>query len=370
MLRKLLPISRAILCTLPTVTVAADTVKVRDVPPLEDVRIADLRDGELVFRGISGQILHIPPGRIEWIELDDCPAFGTAERQATTGNWNVAAQHYRVARGCMPSGWRRRLLDLRHLRACNHAGRFDEAAAIYTRLRATPGVASLSAPPTNPAPPGTPTNRRAMKHLIEALRGAQAGDSALRSLLLQLLIYENEPPEEHRELLGLPEPTSQPTSRPMPDPDRPRSLLPDKENSADRPPDDTPNPPQIPIDGFLTSAVRAALESDEPDRALRIITAARPFVGNAGQPQWRLLEGRTLLALERPGAAAALLMQLAEDAPRDVRHEALYSVGRAHEQLGQPAIARRIYAELLAEPDLAERLRTTVTVAHNRLKPD
>ncbi len=343
----------------PATAVHADAVKLVGRPVFRNVLISDYRDGRIIFRGVSGEYLRKPLGEVEWLECSVCPPLTVAEHAAADGHWDSAATAYQeVARyGCAP--WADRLARVRLLAACDLAGRFDAAVLVFSELLRDYPL-ETPALPRRPGPPGSETNRRAITALNTALSesGPRPTDAALHRLLLELLLYE-----EADEVPFVPEgsdaaavrPTSQPTRRtpllglPVAAPPRPVVRV------------------RLSGDSWLIDAAVRALDAGDFERSQRLIERTLPFVAPAERGPWRLVLARARIAAGEFVEAANDLLPLTETAAADLAAAAVYHLAVAHEGLGRPDVARRLYRELLASPDTPRQVRTDAAQALDRL---
>ncbi|MGD8452758.1 MAG: hypothetical protein PVJ57_13140 [Phycisphaerae bacterium] len=338
----------------------SDTVKLHGKPPFRNVRVTGFRHGRVVFRGVSGQFLHKPLDQIEWLAIDNLEALGAAEQAAVTGKWSQAAAGYRSALAHDDEPWRAALLRARLTAVLDRAGRFDEAVAVWLELLAGDADAAAGQAPRHPGPPGSPENGSARERLTAALEagGAPEVRQRLRTLLLDLALYDEvaDLPAE-LELVAPPEERTAPGRR------SPLLGLPVASRPAVR-----PEVPTLGGDSLIFAAARAAIQDQNSGRAVRLLERAKPYISDRERDNWRLLLAQARIDAGEPAVAAADLLSLSEstDDPRQAAL-ALYYLGQAHERLGQPDIARRLYRELGEREDLAEDVRALVERARKRL---
>ena len=336
----------------------ADTVVLTGKPPFRNVQIVDFKHGRLHFRGVSKEVLRKPLREVSWFEIDRCPALSDAETLADT-DAHAAIAAYERALGKAGESWLQALTRVRLLGAYDRAGRFDDAVALYIQLaREQPELAD-QCPPRHPAPRGSERNRKAREQLLDAIRHtpSRPGPVALRTLTLELLLFDEVdplPPE-------FAPPASQPASSPATQPDTPPPLLfGDEERRASR-------TLRLPAESFVLSAVRQALAEADAARAARLLERSLPYAAESDAPVWRLLLGRCLIELGQHARAADELLALAETADRPLAAEALYYVGVAHERMGRVEVAAETYRELLQQDDLPENIRRLAVQGLKRL---
>jgi len=328
-------------------------VKLRGKPAFEHVIVLDYRADELVFRGVSREVLRKSLAEIEWFTLDDQPALSAAERAAAAGRWATALAGYESALVQVPDAWLRTLVQLRLLDAAKHAGRFELAVRLYVELLQTKPLVVRGRAPTRPGPWGSAVNALARREIEGALERdvLPAARAALRSLLLELLIYEDVR-ELPAALTGMPpEARAAATSRPV------RSILPDEAEEQTQEP-----AALIVAPSLLREVSQEALEHGDGRRAEAWLERGRPFVSADLADAWDLQLGQARLERGRYAAAADGLMALSEaTADRALAATALYYVGVAHQRMGRVDVARRLYRELLTREEtpteIAQRAR-------------
>lgn len=341
----------------------ADTVKLRNKPEFRHVRVTGFRDGKLVFRGVSQQYLRKPLADVEWLEIERLPALGDAERAAAIGRWNIATTRYETAQQLADDEWLQRFVRVRLLWAYDAAGRFDLAVELYIETLSLHPADLAQLVPTNPGPPGSHANRRA-RAALEAAASAPAAPGTLeraRELLLQLLIYE--------EVTSLPFPPA-PSDHLPPDPrapaDDPLGLLPPA--PATSPSRNEAQSVILPADSFLLSAASHALDRGDLRRARYLVDAARPFVAADQTRPWQFIDARCQLGAGQFAAAAASLLDLAENDPDPGRSAAaLYYVGLAHERMSRPDVARSCYEDVLRRPSSPPAIQADARAGLERL---
>jgi tetratricopeptide (TPR) repeat protein len=338
----------------PAAAAPADAVKLVGRPVFRNVLLSDYRDGRIIFRGVSGEYLRKPLGEVEWLECAACPPLTEAEHAAAEGQWAAAATAYQevLRSGCAP--WADRLARVRLLVASDRAGRFDEAVLVLSELLRDYPL-ETPASPRRPGPPGSETNSRAITALNAALSesGLRPTDAALHRLLLELLLYEeaDEVPfvPEGSDAAAAAQPTRQPVDRtpllglPVASPPKPAVRV------------------RLPGDSWLIDAAARALDAGEAERCRRLIERALPFVAPDERGPWRLVLARARIAAGAFAEAANDLLPLTETAA------AVYHLAVAHEGLGRPDVAQRLYRELLASSDTPPRVRVDAARALDRL---
>jgi len=340
---------------------SADTVKLRDRPAFRNVTIADFRENLLVFRGVSGEVLRKPLAEVEWLAITECTHLTAAERVAATGNWNAALGAYDRALAGPSRPWLRNLVLVRLLAACEPAGRFDRAIELYLELLHGQPKLAAGRRPARPGPVGSDTNGKARRVLESQLAQdhlSPAVAAAARSLLLEVLIYEEVSPLPAQFAVpAVTEPASRPAIRIG------IGILPP--GPAAGAPDSRPSPVAVlGGDSLLIGAAERCLAAGEPERAARLIGRGLPYVPRSERWPWRLLLGRCRIAAAEYAEAAAGLLEVAETAPdRLVATTALYYAGVAHQRLGRKDVARRLYRELLNRDDTPASVKDRARVA-------
>ncbi len=333
-------------------TACADTVVLSGKPPFRHVRVTKLdSEGRLVFIGVSRQTLRKPLEQVAWLSIDSFASLSAAEDAARAGNLDDAVRRYRDAIDRAPERWRRDLAKSRLLRVLSDAGRVGPAVALHLELRKAIEPYALRTLPE----PGSASSREAIETVSELLRRTESSRvrTNLESVLVQLLIHEGADtipasltlPEEvlpGRVHLSVPEESSTAPTY---------GLIPKAVQITDL--------PRIPADSvLLRSAENAFGDRSDPARALRILEDAKPFVEPDAWPHWRIMMGRAHIAGNTPAAAAADLLELAEN-HRDpaISRTSLYYVGLAHEGIERPGVARDMYVELLKDESTPDDVR-------------
>lgn len=356
----------------------ADVVHLHDREPLRNVRITDLRDGRLVFRGVSREFLRKPVDAVAAIEVDDLPGVGLAESAAADGDWPTAIAKYEQALAGATAPWLRDYLRFRLARACDRTGRFDAAVEHYLAVLASSAALAERCAPRNPGPPGGPANRAALQRLRDAR--PLASSPAARALFVQIALLEGgdvlrsiedsaggnsgvaaadgspPAPPASQPGLGLLPPTSAPAATTPP------------ANPGLRPAAPPLAPVVLPADSFLLDVIDRWLDAGEAQPADDLLRRALAYVPLRNRAPWRLRLARVRIERGEPAAAAADLMALAEP-PTDpaVAAEALYHVGLAHERLGQPDVAEGVYRDVCGRAGCPAWLRARAEEALKRL---
>lgn len=347
----------------------ADVVKLRDKPPFRKVQISEIRDGRIVFRGISGQTLSKPLEQVEWIEVDALPALGAAEKARLAGRGDEALSHYRRVLGSTSFPWLRGYVRIRLVGAADAAGRFDEAVAGWLAL-ISDGV-SPPPPPRQPAPPGSPANQRAIKLLEEAVRapGKPEIRQLVTTLLLEVSLVEGlEPlpaglePRLAAQAIWAKIPwASEQTQRGGSAAGRSSLLLPDDEPAADS--------IYLPPDSPVLTAGMSLLAANRADEAARILARALPFVPSRESRPWRIALGRALIESRQHDRAAEVLGgQSGAEPGSEPNGESMYYLGLARQRAGDPAAAREAYRRALASDTLPAELAAAAQEALRQME--
>ncbi len=372
----------------------ADEVELRGRPLFREVRIEALRENLLVFRGVSGFMLRRPLEQIELIQVDGCDALNAAERLRRAGDWDAASDAY----ADLPADGRRAwLAEFVHRRAADtheRAGRIDRV--VESLLAAFEAQTELPLP-KRAAASGSDANRRARERLATAMDNADPRFvSTLRRLHLELMIIDDLPvPAEFKQRPSasvvadadstraqhLPRRTALPPD----DSARARESPPQGQTAAGSaataceadalpaaarpatalPADDALPPaasrpvgaaaelalraaPRLPADSLVVHEAQAALERGDAGRAVRLLRRGVAFATSDERQTWLLRLGVALLENREPHAAQQALEQVVPVARESAeRAAALYHLGLACEQLGQPARAARCLQQAL-----------------------
>jgi hypothetical protein len=366
---------------LPVWSVSADTVTLAGSPPFRNVSITDVRHGRLIFRGVSGETLQKPLGRVTAVELDELPQLVQADESAAAGDHDSALAALNECDKSARENWQRTLVRYRRLAVLAAAGRTDQALSVFVDLVREDPQTPAENLPGDIGPGGSSANRAALallrKTRLRAVTPALEQALAVRRLELTLL---EEPDAVRREFTPLEQrsasdaPASQPT-----DPDDAPLLFgtPRAAPSA--------SPISLSRDSPLRSEARRLLAAGDARAALRLLDRALPFVQNADRGWWTLDASRCRIGLREFARAADELLSTstAADAAAAAANKnaartgasdralaawALYYVGLAHEGLNRPDVAADQYRELRSREDLPTDLRADVESALERLK--
>ena len=356
-----------------------DTVKLTNKPAFCNVSITDFRGGRLVFRGVSGEYLRKPLEEVEWLTIDGEPALNVAEQAATAGNWAEAGARYDEALATIDRPWLRNVVRLRLSTVCEHAGRFDRAVGVYVELLASSPALAAAHSPRSPGPVGSDMNGRARATLEQVLASKPAAAVAepVRTLLLELLIYEDADPLPPS-LIGAPA-TTAPATGPAPGRVRHLGILPGPDEESEPAASSQPagrsrtaavEPTRLTSDSLLLRVAQVACDAGDFQRAARLVQRGMTYVDTSDRGPWRLLQGRCQIEFGKAAEAASDLLNLSETDPDRGRAAwALYYVARAHERLERTDVARSLYEELLQRVDAPEDVRASARAALQRLNP-
>jgi len=354
----------------------ADTVVLRGKPAFNEIQITGFKQGKLIFRGVCQELLRKPLGGVARFAIDRNPMLSKAETLRSESP-ERAIRAYRRALDGADEDWLYDLIRVRLLGACDQAGRFQEAIALYADLLADDPDWVRHFAPRHPAVQGSAENRQARARLHEAIQAARLPGvkRALRTLLLELLLFDEvEPlPAELRPPGSQPTP-ERPVAASQPERLPPRLFGPRRQpgpraaaraSDARRQPG---GPLQLPADSFVRAAADALLESGEPARAAQLVERALPYLSVTDRDPWLVLLGRCRIELGAFARAADELLALSESTgDQRVVVEALYHVALAHERMGRPDVAVRLYEQLLQRTDLPAETRARVTLGLKRL---
>ncbi|MCA9244678.1 MAG: hypothetical protein KDA32_12015, partial [Phycisphaerales bacterium] len=167
---------------------SADVVKLADRPALTGVDVTDFVDGAIRFRGAANLQIIRPLAEVDWLDLEQSPAFSDAELARVAGEMATALEGYLAVTERPPAPWVGRLAQTRVIQLSDDAGRFDAAVALYVEMLLSSPEADVSIRPRRPGPGGGDLNRRARQTLLTALEGRPKPRTAdaLRSLLLEI----------------------------------------------------------------------------------------------------------------------------------------------------------------------------------------
>lgn len=345
----------------------ADTVVLSGKPAFRDVKILDVRQGKLFFRGVSGETLEKPLSAIEWVEIDSMPRFAELEKAASEGNWQQALREIAALEREAREPWLVALLRHRRLRIQDDAGRLDEAIDSLLELARADPKTPATIMPRNLGPAGSPANRAALELLRKSkVRGLPPElDEAIDQLRLQLTILE-EPENLARDFLPLNKAggASGEASKDDDDDGGPFLFGGPKRTGAAR---------QIGLPGHcgLLGECERLIQADKASAALQIIERARPYLPADVNAPWRIMAARCGIELRQCAKAADELLAIAAEFEKrdpETNAAALYYTGLAHERLGRPDVAAGIYKELAARDGLPEKIRDDVEAALERLK--
>jgi hypothetical protein len=321
---------------------AGDVVKLVGKPEFRHVAITDLRQGKLVFRGVSRQFLSKPLAEIEWFAINDRPALTAAEEAAARGEWGLAADEYSRTLADASPAWMRQLARLRLLRALDESGQFDRAVGVYIELVRGGTPIPPGCAPKRPGSAGAEVNRAARTALDDALRDRRARlDDPLRRLRFEIQLFED-------------------------------ATAPASDAAASRPAvrgNETVLPGiALTPDSLVFEAARGALRDRENDRALRLLEAGILRVPIAERASLRILLGRARIERGQFAEAADDLMALAEP-PADpaIIAEARYYVGLAHERMQRGDVAESMYRQVIQQPDAPAEIRTLAEAGLERV---
>lgn len=348
----------------------ADTVVLQGKPPFDNVQIINFTRGKLVFRGVCQELLRKPLGEVVRFQIDRNPMLSNAEALGWA-NAEPAITAYRQALADAAEPWLRDLIRVRLLSACDHAGRFDQAVALYVKLLREDPAAVRQFAPRHPGARRSEGNRRAREHLLAALQTARSpvADRALRTLTLELLLFDEVEPLP----AGFEPPGPQPAAdhaAPATSPDGlpPPLFGPARRHTRGQAPQGAEGarhaaePLRLPVDSFVLTGAREAFEAGDASRAARLLERALPYLHKADCGAWRLLLGRCRIELGAFARAADELLALSESTTDErLAAEALYYVAVAHERMDRADVAARLYQELSQRggvpPEIRQRAR-------------
>lgn len=329
----------------------ADEVRLKGKPTFRAVRVLGVREQQITFEGISGQLLRKPLTEIACVQLSGHPLFNAAERAAAAGDLAAAADAYQRARTEGDEMWFGTLLAWRELAVVDRPATFDAACRTYAALLA--GSSEPPPTPNHPGVPGAPQNAAAIAALEVALAEATATGTiaAIRTPLLQLYILE----DVTDKLAAIDRRPPPPATQPPPATSRlGLGLIPTEDTTAPSPVPEpnTPVPwPQLPPDTFLLPALDTLLDAGDAAHAARIVDAAWEHVADDDLPAWRLRRARLWLLQGLADTATDELHDLVTSGPPALRPAGLYYEGLALDAAGNRPAAIRSLERILALPD-------------------
>jgi tetratricopeptide (TPR) repeat protein len=345
---------------------AADTVKLREKPPFRKVQINDMRDGRIVFRGVSGQTLRKPLEQVEWIEIDAIPSLGAAEQARLAAKADEALSAYRRVLETPAFPWLRGYVRFRLVAAAENAGRFDDAITGWLSLANEGNAPPL---PRKPGPRGGEANVLAIAKLTQAVSapGRPEIRQRLQVLLLEVALLEGIEPLpaglESRlaaQAVWARVPwASDLAERGAGAAGRSSLLLPDDEPAAD-------SIFLLSDTGLLTTGTQL-LEINKVDDAVQLLSRSLPFVRSGESRPWRIALGRALIEKgEFDRAIEVLTEQSGSEPGSGPNGESAYYAGLAHQKAGRTAAAREAYGDAVKDTELPAELRLSAQEALTR----
>ena len=341
--------------TLASGRAGADTVTLTGKPPFDSVEVTGLRDGRLIFRGVSQQFLRIPLGRVDWVALDELPALG-AERPASP---DAALERIAAAAPHVSQPWHPLLLSVLRARELDQSGRFDEALEAFADLLRGGAVAGEELAPRRLPAPGDERIDRALVALRELERAMPESRAALRGLRLELRLLQDEDLAREFTPPSVAAPVDEPATAASAPAGGARRLF----GSGARPVTTTRGEPARLRANTPLPAVLAEHLSTDPARVARIARRGSAYATETDAARLRLLLGRALLAAgDAAGAASELLALVPTAKDPEIVAGAVYDVPRALRQLGRPDAADAWLHDLLGT-ELDPRVRAAAEQA-------
>jgi tetratricopeptide (TPR) repeat protein len=167
----------------------ADSLVVNNVT-YPDVRVASVKDGEIIFSiGNSSNEIRKPLAQVTRINLADEPAFSAAEDAYAAKDYDKATEAYDKTFRTTQKTWLKDWVSLRLVDSANKAGRFDSAIKAYIALADKSPDAARAFSLTMPKPDSA--------YLTDAIKQVNSAvvatkKDATKQTLLSLLAQLNE----------------------------------------------------------------------------------------------------------------------------------------------------------------------------------
>ena len=315
----------------------------------QEVDILGAEGGELIYL-LYGNRVTTPLERVQQIQMDKQPQLTEAETQFAAGQWQAAATAYERAMKSSNESWVKRRSAERLVKSAAAGGQFDKAVAGYVELAELDPVAAIGNEPEISAQT-KPEQLQAAGRLIQGAVGSvqPQQQKVLLSLLMQI---QNQ--------LGDEQAAAQTSDRLM----TALGSNPDQLNERDG---------QL-YSRLLLGRARLAMNQGKLAEAEKIVEDNRQRFTQADQQSDALLVLADLTRANSDGSrdklfdAAVAYMKIVahfKDVPNAPNvATALLRVAEIHVEAGEPAMADKVYRELIEsypDSDAARTARERVT---------
>ncbi|HWP41022.1 MAG TPA: hypothetical protein VNL70_08850 [Tepidisphaeraceae bacterium] len=301
----------------------------------KNVLIRDLKQGMLVYE-INGRASEIEAGKVTQLAVNSEPALTAAEQAYVAAQWDQAVDGYQKSIRTTSKPWVKSWAAQRLIDAANRTGRFDAAATAYILVLLEDPNRAAGMKPALPQAGSTYLDT-AVQDVNNALNDPKLSTEQRRALLgflVELHQARKDPAAEdaaYEQLARLP-------GADVNDPGARRILAGRKLSVASRALQAPDYPKAI---SEIEAAKAIFTEPAQQAEALFIIAQARHGLAR-GQPDTRLLKDAALAYMR--------VVALAKDEPgRPHVVQSLLSTAEILQQLGEPASARKLYEQVLAQ---------------------
>jgi TolA-binding protein len=175
-------------------TLRADTVWVSSTPggaalPRQNVKVAGIRAGSLVFNSSDGRENTRELAQVARLQIDDEPALNTAEEALLAQKFDVAADGYQKTLNATKKDWLKLWAGQRLALAGQRANRFDAAVDGYIAALSADTELAAQFKPALPADAKSPQLAKAVADVTAALNDARVpapSKQALQTFLAEL----------------------------------------------------------------------------------------------------------------------------------------------------------------------------------------
>ena len=337
--------------------VCGDVVKLFDKPAFEDVQVSGFRDGRLLFRGVSGQVLRKPYEHVEWIELADRPRLSDAESHRATDRGRAVNMYERALRESDSDGLRD-FIRMRLCQSADEAGLFDRSVGLYLdMLRERIAIGPLR--PTHPGRAGSTRNAAALDLLQQALRDRSLFDEwpRLQRMRLDLLLIDGR-------ALATESADGDAAAASRTATQRRRMFA--RRSSSDA------GSAQVMSDSLVFNVARRALDAGADARPTAdLLRRAMPNCDAEARQIANYLLVRADANPNQPLTTAEALRGLAANIENAaLAAEVWYHAGFSYARGGRSDLARDIWAAAVSRDDIPEDWRRTLNAALTDLEPE